>query len=205
MHTAHPGPAKIPPDALAVTARFNRPLSAAREKPGVRASAAPQFAQQGGEIVRDGNLPAGTLGFGRLHNDFCAPGAAVNAADRATHCQNASLEIKVAPLQTAYFPDAQAKLHLQQKAHLARRRSGQNKVTQRHLFLGREGFCLLGFHPGQFDKDLHRPHQVQMGSVFADTPQHGQALPRGGCSQRLMAAICRGDHLQNALFQPLFV
>ena len=75
MHTAHPSPAQILPDALAVAARFHRPLSAAREKPGARAGAAPQFAQQGGEIVRDGDFPAGTLGFGRLHNDFSAPGA----------------------------------------------------------------------------------------------------------------------------------
>ena len=44
VHPAHPGPAQIASDALVVAARFHRPLSVAREKPGVRAGAAPQFA-----------------------------------------------------------------------------------------------------------------------------------------------------------------
>ena len=46
---------------------------------------APQFAQQGGEIVWDRDLAARALGFGRLYNDFGAADAAVNTADRAAH------------------------------------------------------------------------------------------------------------------------
>ena len=53
MHTAHPGPAQIPPDALAVAARFHRPLSAARRNQ-VSGLALPRSLRSRGEIVRDG-------------------------------------------------------------------------------------------------------------------------------------------------------
>ena len=58
---------------------------------------------------------------------------------------------------------------------------------------------------GSFDKHLYRPHQVQMGRVFTNAAQHGQALPGGRSPQGLMPPAGRRNHLQNTLFQPLFI
>ena len=53
VYPAHPGPAQIALDTLAVAARLHRTFSGSREIPGVRAGAAPQLAQQQDQIVRN--------------------------------------------------------------------------------------------------------------------------------------------------------
>ena len=58
VYSAHPGPAQIALDTLAVAARLHRPFSTACEKPGIRAGAAPQLAQQKDQVVRNRYLTA---------------------------------------------------------------------------------------------------------------------------------------------------
>ena len=58
VYPAHPGPAQIALDTLAVAARLHWSFSDSREKPGVRAGAAPQLAQQKDQVMRDRYLTA---------------------------------------------------------------------------------------------------------------------------------------------------
>ena len=113
MHTAHPGPAKIPPDALAVAARLDGLFRAAGEKPCLRAYVATQLAQQGKELLRDRYLSAGASCFCRLYDYFCVSVPAVDAAHSAANGQRARRQIEIAPLQTTDLADTQSQLHLQ--------------------------------------------------------------------------------------------